>query len=129
MGTDYDLLRKNCCTFARDVCLRLGVQEEVIPTWVHNAAKAGAVAEDAIITVEKSVKNMFDCADEGLPIDFECYGPGFEVIAELKKGITRLQVVESPYAFNDGYSTHERQPLGNGSDHLSELRETISWTY
>ena len=33
MGTDYDLLRKNCCTFAREVCIRLGVNDDKIPKW------------------------------------------------------------------------------------------------
>ena len=33
MGVDYDLLRKNCCTFVKDACLRLGVEEEKIPSW------------------------------------------------------------------------------------------------
>jgi hypothetical protein len=47
MGTEYDLLRKNCCTFAYDACLRLGVREDEIPSWFHNLAAAGAVTQDA----------------------------------------------------------------------------------
>ncbi|KAL3922833.1 MAG: hypothetical protein SGILL_001988, partial [Bacillariaceae sp.] len=47
LGTQYDLLRKNCCTFAYDACLRLGVKEEEIPSWFHNLAAAGAVTQDA----------------------------------------------------------------------------------
>jgi hypothetical protein len=46
MGVDYDLLRKNCCTFAHDACLRLGVPREEIPTWFQNLATAGAVTQD-----------------------------------------------------------------------------------
>jgi len=47
LGTDYDLLRKNCCTFAHDVCIRLGINEEEIPSWFHNLAAAGAITQDA----------------------------------------------------------------------------------
>jgi len=47
LGTDYDLLRKNCCTFSHDACIRLGISEEEIPSWFHNLASAGAVTQDA----------------------------------------------------------------------------------
>ena len=46
LGTDYDLLRKNCCTFAHDACIRLGISKEEIPSWFHNLASAGAVTQD-----------------------------------------------------------------------------------
>ena len=110
MGTDYDLLRKNCCTFAHDVCIRLGVNKDDIPNWFHNAAKAGADAEDAIVSAEQTVKNMFDCADvfEGGPSDLmEGYNHGFEVIADLT-GSSKFKVVESlpVYRYVNG-----RQPL------------------
>eukprot|EP00929_Paragymnodinium_shiwhaense_P020045 TRINITY_DN13489_c0_g1_i1.p1 TRINITY_DN13489_c0_g1~~TRINITY_DN13489_c0_g1_i1.p1 ORF type:complete len:526 (-),score=66.59 TRINITY_DN13489_c0_g1_i1:154-1590(-) len=39
-GPDYDLLRRNCCHFADDFCLRLGVAG--IPSWVHRLARVGA---------------------------------------------------------------------------------------
>jgi hypothetical protein len=122
MGTDYDLLRKNCCTFAHDVCLRLGVKEEDIPSWFHNAAKAGADAEDAITNAEQTVKNMFDCANMEREMGdlMEGYNHGFEVIADLKRGSSRLKVVESPPV----YHTTARQPLLD-EDH-SEFWETLS---
>jgi hypothetical protein len=28
MGVEYDILRKNCCSFARDACVRLGIPEK-----------------------------------------------------------------------------------------------------
>jgi hypothetical protein len=62
MGTDYDLLRKNCCTFAHEVCTRLGVEERNIPTYFHNAAKAGAHAEDVVNNVENSVRSILSCS-------------------------------------------------------------------
>lgn len=39
-GRDYDLLRKNCCHFADDLCQRLGVGR--IPGWVYRLARIGA---------------------------------------------------------------------------------------
>lgn len=130
MGTDYDLLRKNCCTFARDVCMRLGTKEEDIPRWFHNAAQAGADAEDAITNVEYSVRNMLDCAEGIDPLDLECYNHGFEVILPNleKEGklTTGLQVVESPTM----RTPRERRLLGDDDDlSLSEMHETASWTY
>lgn len=46
MGTDYDILRKNCCTFAHDACVRLGVPETRIPSWFSNLAQTGAYSQD-----------------------------------------------------------------------------------
>jgi hypothetical protein len=55
LGLDYDLLRRNCCTFARDACLRLGVSEDEIPSWFLHLANTGAVAHDAVAKVEDAV--------------------------------------------------------------------------
>ena len=42
MGIDYDILKRNCCSFAADACVRLGVPEEDVPTWFRNLAETGA---------------------------------------------------------------------------------------
>jgi hypothetical protein len=42
MGIDYDILKRNCCTFAADACVRLGVPEDDVPTWFRNLAETGA---------------------------------------------------------------------------------------
>jgi len=39
-GSDYDLLRRNCCHFADDFSRRLGAGK--IPRWVHRLARVGA---------------------------------------------------------------------------------------
>ena len=52
LGCDYDLLRRNCCTFARDACLRLGVTEHEIPSWFLHLSNAGADAHDVVNNVE-----------------------------------------------------------------------------
>ena len=124
MGTDYDLLRKNCCTFARDVCIRLGVEEKGIPTWFHNAAQAGADAEDVIAKAEMNVRRLVDC-DGGDPLDRECYNHGFEVIMDEKDAsMGRLKVVESPSM----RVPRDRRPLSD-SDLCESVQETASWTY
>lgn len=38
-GQSYDMLSKNCCTFAEDLCQRLGVAG--IPKWVNRLARIG----------------------------------------------------------------------------------------
>jgi len=39
-GNDYDLLRRNCCHFADELCQRLGVG--CIPSWIYRLARVGA---------------------------------------------------------------------------------------
>jgi hypothetical protein len=100
MGVDYDLLRKNCCTFALDACLRLGANEEDIPSWFRNAAQVGAQAEDTMNNVDNTVKNVFKCSGETVPLEEEECNAGFEIIAKIggrdgDNTPTSLQVVES----------------------------------
>ena len=53
MGADYDILRKNCCTFARELCFRFGIKQEEIPSWFSNLAESGAMTHDlALATVQ-----------------------------------------------------------------------------
>lgn len=54
LGCDYDLLRRNCCTFARDACLRLGVTEDEIPSWFLHLSSAGAEAHDAMTNFQEA---------------------------------------------------------------------------
>lgn len=46
-GTEYDLLRHNCCVFSNALCERLGVGP--IPRWVTNLAATGATVTDGLI--------------------------------------------------------------------------------
>ncbi|KAL3944242.1 MAG: hypothetical protein SGBAC_001685 [Bacillariaceae sp.] len=62
MGKEYDLLRKNCCTFAHDACVRLGIQDQEIPTWFRNLAEAGKNTQDAAT----SFTSLFEPSDEEL---------------------------------------------------------------
>ena len=121
MGSNYDLLRKNCCTFALDVCIRLGVEKSDIPRWFYNSPQAGADAEDVISNVEKPVWGMLDCHGGMDPSDLECYNHGFEVIMDERKTHTCdriLTVIESPAM----RTPCVRRPL-------NDFNETASWTY
>lgn len=53
VGTDYDIWRKNCCTFAHDACVRLGIRDDQIPHWFRNLAATGAYSQDVIIDISK----------------------------------------------------------------------------
>lgn len=64
LGTDYDLLRKNCCTFAHDACLRLGIHEDDIPSWFCNLSSVGAVTQDAATSTLAEISQMFSEIDE-----------------------------------------------------------------
>lgn len=104
MGIDYDLLRKNCCTFAFDACTRLGVAENEIPTWFRNLAETGAMTQDvanaAIVQplhkVLSSGCDMGSSGDDSLfdrpvsPIDCES---GFEIVAKRNASNTKDVVV------------------------------------
>lgn len=50
LGKDYDLLRRNCCHFAEDLCQRLGVRG--IPPWVHRLAQIGASLDEVFSVVK-----------------------------------------------------------------------------
>eukprot|EP00931_Biecheleriopsis_adriatica_P008757 TRINITY_DN109895_c0_g1_i1.p1 TRINITY_DN109895_c0_g1~~TRINITY_DN109895_c0_g1_i1.p1 ORF type:complete len:412 (-),score=97.73 TRINITY_DN109895_c0_g1_i1:23-1258(-) len=55
-GDDYDLLRRNCCHFADDLCRRLGVGG--IPYWVHRLARIGA-GIDGVVQVAQGLGDRF----------------------------------------------------------------------
>ena len=81
LGTEYDLLRRNCCTFAHDACLRLGVPPEEIPTWFRNLAEAGAVTQDTAVSTMQPLTRVFNkCTMDGLSEMIA--DSGFEVIAD-----------------------------------------------
>jgi len=56
-GSDYNLLRRNCCHFADDFCRRLGVGG--IPGWVHRLARLGAGVEAMIQSAPRPIRERF----------------------------------------------------------------------
>lgn len=120
-GTTYDLLRKNCVTFACDVCLRLGVEEKEIPSYFRNLCESGALTQDVALQTVEPIQNIFSvCEDYGV-IAEKSIEDGFEVITKvdthgLKKAVMVIDAVEC-----NQYQCTECPSLG--------VRRTLSWTY
>jgi hypothetical protein len=136
-GIDYDLLRRNCCTFARDACLRLGIAEKEIPTWFMNLAEAGVATQDAAIigvtgpinsiTSMLSMHEDDECAEE----EIDERETGFEVIArpsstgDFEDGKT-LEIVRIVDALElERHGGHDDAEAGGPI----VMRRTWSWTY
>jgi hypothetical protein len=83
MGIDYDLLRKNCCTFAHEACLRLGVKDREIPSWFRNLCTAGALTQDVAASTIEPLTRVFSACDmmEGTISEY-VKDTGFEVITD-----------------------------------------------
>jgi len=139
MGTDYDLLRKNCCTFVKDACLRLGVPEHDIPAWFLNLAETGVATEDAVNTVDGYVLSpirriLSDAHAENAHESFNEDGPGgVEIIAIPQQntssptsvGDMQILLVES------GEGVKQRTLVRSISKQGTPIpiRETMSWAY
>jgi hypothetical protein len=82
MGIDYDLLRKNCCTFAHEACLRLGVKDEEIPSWFRNLCIAGALTQDAAVSTIEPLTRVFSACDMDGTLSEYYKDTGFEVITD-----------------------------------------------
>lgn len=85
MGSDYDILRKNCCTFAHDAACRLGVPDSEIPSWFRNLADSGAMTQDMAIATMDSFEPLSrafsNCGEEPVLRTQESKD-GFEIIKE-----------------------------------------------
>jgi hypothetical protein len=124
MGVDYDLLRKNCCTFARDACLRLGVTPEEIPTWFRNLATAGAATQDVAYMTFQPITSMLsyvendndDSYDESVVQESQT---GFEVTFHNEgRHDVVVRVVDA----------EETTAAGVGGKEKVNVRRTLSWT-
>jgi hypothetical protein len=141
LGPDYDLLRRNCCTFARDASLRLGIREEEIPTWFMNLADAGAATQDVAVMTLKPITSMLSGIedDDDSIVDRICCGEeeeesesgGFEVVANAKEGRSlhemEINVIE---ALNEERAIEQREASfsEHGRRGAIEVRRTCSWT-
>ena len=121
-GTDYDLLEKNCCTFARDACLRLGVRDHEIPTWFMNLASAGAKTREAAqktlsaFTPQKLI-TMRPPGKRSRPVE----DGGIEVILE-QEGSNAVEAVKVVDTLGDTNSRSKHEETVG-------VRRTLSWTY
>jgi hypothetical protein len=128
MGMDYDVLRKNCCTFARDACIRLGIHNDEIPSWFGNLAESGALTSDlAAATVEPFARVL--SSPTAVPvkpaIEYEVARSdvgsdgGFELVAERNEAGTKDLV----YVIDIG-PTHTQSEIGYPS-----VRRMSTWNY
>jgi len=86
-GSDYDLLKKNCCTFANDFVKRLGLPP--IPPWVLNLSTTGAKAID--IVGEERVSSMGETACKAVD----------KVVEAIALGASERGQPNSNYKFGD----------------------------
>ena len=144
LGPDYDLLRKNCCTFARDASLRLGIREDEIPTWFMNLADAGAATQDvAAMTLRPITSMLSGIEDDESVVDSsreeEDEGEretGFEVIAKpcnRKKGkslheMEIVYVIDALEVENMERVGAETSGRGKGAQQY-QMRRTSTWAY
>merc|ERR1719210_85353 len=70
-GSDYDLLRRNCCHFADDFARRLGAGR--IPRWVHRLARMGARVDGLMQAVsgKKLLPDLIPDDDDAYSTDEE----------------------------------------------------------
>jgi len=132
LGNDYNLLRKNCCTFARDALLHLGIKAEDIPSWFINISEAGAMTEDVVTSVDNTlimpIRQMFSESEEddansavnhggdGQANDIIENAQGFEVVLGQRK-ITEVNIVNG-------------EDMGMKSIATTyAMKKTPSWTY
>jgi len=110
MGTDYDILRKNCCTFARDACLRLGVPEEEIPTWFCNLAESGALTQDAVRATVDPITSVLSLTCEDSKYLEAAVGARDEGIEAI-------------------FQTSDQSSVLVVDDHAHDLRRNSTWAY
>lgn len=129
MGTDYDILRKNCCSFARDACLRLGIQPDEVPSWFSNLAESGATTHDMALQTVEPIKGILNTCEEITTKEYlltlDPCDSGFEVVAKRNDEDTKdvLVVLEAkPSATWRTAETTERNPS-------AKLRRTHTWAY
>ena len=120
-GKDYDLLRKNCCTFAKDACLRLGINPGEIPSWFMNLADAGARTQDA---ASRTLSRLQPKPGSYIPSHMVIHQdgmehPGYEMIHQ-ERVVTIVEAVDTPVEQQRGHY----QP----QSHIG-VRRTLSWTY
>jgi PPPDE putative peptidase domain len=121
MGIDYDLLRKNCVTFASDACIRLGVKEHEIPTWFRNLCESGALTQDVAMQTVEPIQNIFSACEDYSDFAEKTLEDGFEVITKADgEGMKDVVMVIDALECNQ-YHCIDCPALG--------VRRTLSWTY
>jgi hypothetical protein len=128
MGTDYDILRKNCCSFARDACIRLGIRPDEVPSWFSNLAESGATTHDLALQTVEPIKGILSTCEEVTTKDYlltlDPDHSGFEVVAKRNEEGTKDLIV----VLESKPSSCWRAVESNEAP-LSNLRRTHTWAY
>lgn len=87
MGIDYDLLRRNCCTFAYDASIRLGIQHKDIPNWFLSLCQNLVDFEDTYLCTDASNASTTNKGSNKILCieDKKEHENGFELILKQKK--------------------------------------------
>jgi len=89
-GIEYNLFSKNCCTFVRSACLRLGIEEDKLPSWLTNLSE-GCLATGTILGLPLTrAKGLIERMRNMSMLEFTA--DGFEISAEYEK-ITSSRLV------------------------------------
>ena len=121
MGIDYDLLRKNCVTFASDACIRLGVEEKDIPSWFRNLCESGALTQDVALQTVEPIQNVFSACEDYGNLAGKTIEDGFEIITKEGKGFGNVVMVIDADDTNNSAQCTDCTSLG--------VRQTLSWAY
>jgi hypothetical protein len=132
LGPDYDLLRRNCCTFARDASLRLGIREDEIPSWFMNLADVAVMTLKPITSMLSGIEDDNDSIidtnrDEEKTDDSE--SGGFEVIAQTEEGRLlrdKMEIVNVVEALNMMECIGPKTCAGTSSGPI-KVRRRCSW--
>jgi len=114
-GRSYDVLRRNCCHFAEDFCLRLGVGG--IPAWVHRLARVGANV-DAMVQAARSVKDQLYGSPPQHPWERRPSAPLRSVLRDLQNAVAAPSAAAT--------AAKERCPRGRRSSKVSRAAAVAS---
>ena len=87
MGIDYDLLRRNCCTFAYGACVRLGKKHKDTPDWFLSLCQNLVDFEDTYLCTDASNASTTNKGSNKILCieDKKEHENGFELILKQKK--------------------------------------------
>lgn len=122
MGTDYDLLRRNCVTFASDAAMRLGIEEKEIPSWFRNLCESGALTQDVALQTVEPIQTMFSSCEDYGSLAGKTIEDGFEIISKTEEGFGKGIKVLDADDTNSLSQCTDCAPLGG-------VRQTLSWAY
>lgn len=124
MGSDYDILRKNCCTFARDACIRLGVPDEEIPSWFRNLAESGAMTQDLAQATMEPITSVLSLACEDSMVG---NSPSHARSALLQHSL--VEATTTDQGIETIFQTSDQSRVLVVDDYARDIRRNSTWSY